>query len=228
MINKLTYILQFCDSYFPNGTFSQSFGMETYVQNGKIKNKEELFTYIKTYLCYSFATSDALSLLLTYNYAKSNDYKSILRIDKKLNALKIASESRKGSRKMGKQTIKIATNMYHNVLLDKIMASVNNSDMFGHHAVILGSIAGSLSLDEKQFLIAYIYNTVSSLTTCGVKLIPLGQIAGQKIIFDLGNTISSVAQKIANLKEDDLGTCTPALEISMMKHEILYSRLYMS
>lgn len=65
------------------------------------------------------------------------------------------------------------------------------------------------------------------VTTC-VKTIPLSQTKGQELLFNSYKILNKILEKIFTLDEDMLCISTPGFDISSMKHENLYSRLYMS
>jgi len=62
----------------------------------------------------------------------------------------------------------------------------------------------------------------------GVRLIPLGQQEGQRILRELTPSLNRAASEIQLKEIDDLGSTAPALEIRAMQHERLYTRLFMS
>jgi len=61
-----------------------------------------------------------------------------------------------------------------------------------------------------------------------VKLIPLGQTAGQRILRDLGATAGDAVVRGLALADDDMGASAPALAIASSRHESQYTRLFRS
>jgi len=59
-------------------------------------------------------------------------------------------------------------------------------------------------------------------------LVPLGQKAGQEILFSLHSLIENLAKKSITPNKDLIGLCCTGFDIRCMQHEQLYSRLYMS
>jgi urease accessory protein UreF len=66
------------------------------------------------------------------------------------------------------------------------------------------------------------------MVTNAVKLVPLGQLEGQKILFEVKRNIPSWVEKTMNLEEDKIGLSNVGFDLRSMQHERLYSRLYMS
>lgn len=72
MDNDLIPLLQLCDSNFPSGAFSHSFGLETYIQEQVIVDKESFKTAISAYVDKQLVFSDGLACRLSYEILESS------------------------------------------------------------------------------------------------------------------------------------------------------------
>jgi urease accessory protein len=61
-----------------------------------------------------------------------------------------------------------------------------------------------------------------------VKSIPLGQVAGQRLLFDLAAQIPQVVERTGALPDDDVVSFAPGFALASMRHETQYSRLFRS
>ena len=61
-----------------------------------------------------------------------------------------------------------------------------------------------------------------------VKIIPLGQNAGQRVIYRLSEQIPGIVHHAKELQEEDIGSSSMALAIASSQHETLYTRLFRS
>jgi urease accessory protein len=61
-----------------------------------------------------------------------------------------------------------------------------------------------------------------------VKIVPLGQSAGQRLMYRLGGRIPEIASRTLNLAEENWSNFTPGLAIASSHHETQYSRLFRS
>ena len=61
-----------------------------------------------------------------------------------------------------------------------------------------------------------------------LRLMPLGQLAGQRILGGARPLIAQLAEKNPNLHEDDMWSFAPSLEIAAMRHATLDARLFRS
>lgn len=101
-------LLQINDSAFPIGSYTQSFGLETYVQKGLITNKDEAYNYLHTLLYTQMLYTDLLAIRLIY---ESKTLESILNIESLMNASIPARETREGMQKIGLIFIKTLESM---------------------------------------------------------------------------------------------------------------------
>lgn len=225
--------MQVNDALFPIGGYTHSYGLETYIQQGKIRNEKEVKVYVQQSLRTSFLYTELLAASLAYEAAKSNNLPQLLELDEILTVSKSAAELRVASHKLGIRFAKLVQALYDKESLPikrygSIFTQYCQAKHPIHHAVVYGAFLGSIELDKEWGLSFFTYSTASSIITNCVKSIPLSQTLGQKILFELQPVLEEVVNKCRTLNEDDLGRSTPGLDIASMQHEILYSRLYMS
>ena len=101
-------------------------------------------------------------------------------------------------------------------------------DLPCNYAIAFGIIAQYWQIDRSTAISAYLHSWVTNYLGAGVKLVPLGQTAGQQILWELQSEIDALAQTIPNLADDDLSACSWGLSLASMQHETLYSRLFRS
>ncbi len=105
MENKLFLLMQVNDSVFPIGGYTQSYGLETYIQKEIITDAKSAKMYIERNLQNAFLYTDLLAVSLAYDYA--NDTKKLVKLDKTLEAIKVPREIRSASLKLGSRFVKI-------------------------------------------------------------------------------------------------------------------------
>ena len=62
----------------------------------------------------------------------------------------------------------------------------------------------------------------------GVKLIPLGQVAGQRLLLELSAKIPAICEGALDLPDAEIGGTLPTLALACSLHETQYSRLFRS
>jgi urease accessory protein len=223
-----TTLLQFSDGLFPAGAYAHSFGLECYVQAGMVGNAASLEALLRSYLEASVAPTDAVTLLCAWKAAHAGDFESCLRIDAKVDALKPAEELRNASRQMGRQTLRIANSLLPHQLIRTFFHSVQECLTPGHHPVALGIVGCALEWEPQEMISAYLYSSSAALVNSALRLFPLGQLAGQQILWKLQPLFGQLAAEALEKREEDIWSFTTALEIAAMRHSTLDARLFRS
>lgn len=228
MINAMLSFMQLCDSNFPSGAFSHSFGLETYIFEERIYDapsfKEAMQTYLHTQLTYT----DGLACRLAYEWIENGQPDRLIQLDQLLSALALAKETREGTRRIGERLAKLGTDLYDSPLLSWYYKQITEKKAAGHPSIVFALCAHHLHADKQAAVAAHLFSAVHSLIQNAVRAIPLGQTDGQRILLFLQPLIQQTVEKIEQLSEDDLGMNMPGLEIAQMRHEQLPVRLFMS
>ncbi|HUK61172.1 MAG TPA: urease accessory UreF family protein [Stellaceae bacterium] len=82
----------------------------------------------------------------------------------------------------------------------------------------------ALPLAVSGFLHAFAANLVSA----GVRLIPLGQTDGQRIVAALAPAVGRAGERALGTPLDAVTTCAPLIDRCSMRHETQYTRLFRS
>ena len=107
MSTSLLHLLHLCDPALPIGGFSHSAGLETYVQEGIIKDKKTAKEFVTQQLSQNICYTDAALVSLAYDAACNNDFQTILDLDETCTAVKLPKEIRLASNKLGTRLLKI-------------------------------------------------------------------------------------------------------------------------
>jgi urease accessory protein len=84
------------------------------------------------------------------------------------------------------------------------------------------------NIPATEALVAYLWSWLENQVMAAIKLVPLGQTEGQRLLFVLGGRLAGIANGAASLVDDDLGMFAPRLAILSSAHETQYSRLFRS
>jgi urease accessory protein len=79
-----------------------------------------------------------------------------------------------------------------------------------------------------ELLQGYTWSWLENAVAVAVKLVPLGQTDGQRLLYELGIKIAVLVERTASIEDDIIGASTPALAIASSLHETQYSRLFRS
>jgi len=228
MDSRTLTLLQWCDSNFPSGAFSHSFGLETYIQEGSVDRKASFQKWLKVYLDHQLVTTDGLACRLTYDALERDQWKEIWELDRLITVQNVPQESREGSRKMGVRMLQLAMDLHVSPIFTAYHERIKNSISFGHPALVFAMMAFWHHIPRLDTLLAYLYASLSSLIQNGVRGIPLGQTDGQLLLIALQPSLLKAVEKIEGLDPSELGAVPPGLELAQIRHERLNYRLFMS
>jgi urease accessory protein len=88
--------------------------------------------------------------------------------------------------------------------------------------------AAALGLGPEDTVTVYLWVWLENQVMAAVKLVPLGQTAGQRLLLDLGPGLPAIAQRALELPESEWSSMAPGLAILSSRHETQYSRLFRS
>jgi urease accessory protein len=221
-------LLQFTDGLFPAGAYAHSFGLESYVQTGGVADAAGVENFLRAYLGGSVAPTDLVAMLCACRAAKMGDLNTCISLDETLEAMKTASELRDASRQMGRQTLRVANHFADNVLLAEYARAVAADLSPCHHPIVFGMIGAVMAWPSQEMAGAYLYSASAAIVGAALRLLPLGQLAGQRILWNLRPLIEQLAQESREKDRADMWSFAPALEIASMRHATLEARLFRS
>jgi urease accessory protein len=226
--HTLSSLLQFSDGLFPAGGFAHSFGLESFVQSGSVRDAAGLRAFIETYLEGSAGPCDAVAVIAAMKFARGEKIDACFELDRTLDAMKPVAEFRAASRQMGRQSLRIAVNLFSCPLLGALFERAEAERTPAHHALVFGLVGNRLGWPAEAAATAYLYATTSMLVGAALRLLPLGQVEGQKVIWQTAPTIKKLACEAIDKNAGDLWSFIPAIEIAGMKHATLAARLFRS
>lgn len=228
MTDNALSLFQLCDSNFPTGSFSHSFGLETYIQKDIVQDPETFSEWLKVYLHEQLAYADGLAARLVYEALEQDDLEKIWELDRILTVQNLARESRDGTQRMGDRMLNIAESIYEIPILSTYRQRLRNKQSFGHSAIVFTMVGHYLQVEKGTTILYYLYSTLVALVQNAVRAIPLGQTAGQKVIYSFQKELKQATDKIMHLDEMDFGVVSPGLELSQMQHERVGIRIFSS
>jgi urease accessory protein len=227
MCSQLLRLLHLCDPSLPIGGFSHSAGLETYVQHQVVNSKDTLKEFVINQLSENLFYTDAALLSLAYDAAEANDVNGIIKLDELFTAVKLPMEMRTSSHKLGLRLLKIFGN-HAGSLCHRYLQLIQNKAAAGHYCIAFALVAFELQIEKQQAISGFYYNAATGFITNGVKLIPLGQLAGQELVMEVLPLIEVLALQSMKPDKELIGYCCNGFDIRSMQHEQLYTRLYMS
>jgi urease accessory protein len=214
--------LQNADSFFPSSGVSFSWGLETLIADGCVRQSQELAACVEGQLRYRWAVCDRPALVESFR--AGGDILRTQRIDSEVEALTLARELRDGSRRAGAALLTV-----HERLgtpgAAQYRRAVRTGSVYGHLSVVQGLLWRGAGLSETAAEAASAYTLCVSLLGAALRLGVIGHLQTQETLLRL-RSITAALLAVSAPPLDQIYTCAPALEIAAMRHETQSSRLF--
>jgi len=125
-----------------------------------------------------------------------------------------------------RRTSRVFTDSDEAVIMTELDGTI--SDVNPAFTTMFGYAAAAWRIDPGDALAGYAWAWLENLTLAAVKIVPLGQSQGQRLLARLAATIPAAVDAACGLGDDDIGAASPALAIASGCHETQYTRLYRS
>jgi urease accessory protein len=96
------------------------------------------------------------------------------------------------------------------------------------YPVAVGVTAAGHAISIEPALHAYLHAVAANLISAGVRLIPLGQTDGQRVLAALEPVVTAAEQRALATTLDDVGGAALRADLASMLHETQYTRLFRS
>ena len=212
-------LLAWLSPSFPVGAFAYSHGIEWAVEDRRIETEASLQAWISDVVHYGSGWTDAVL------FAHAYDTENLATLNEHALALAPSKERYLETTAQGTAFLKTVLDAWTWPGAAQARDALGN-DVAYPIAVALAS-AGH-GIPKAAALHAYLHALAANLVSAGVRLIPLGQTAGQRILAALEAPIDATASAAMNAEFKDLGGIAMMSDIAAMRHETQYTRLFRS
>nr|MBI3614351.1 hypothetical protein [Nitrospirota bacterium] len=219
--------IRFVDSFFPAGGFAYSSGLEAAVQGGAVKDSQGFALYVEDYFLSGLGIREAVAVAQAHQALAISHQPSALEADRELDAMMTGREGRQASRQMGRQVLRgaVVEEGAHSVIRE-YLREVEAGRAPGHLAVAFGLVLGEAGWTREQTVTAFLYQQAVGFVSASLKLLPIGQREGQRLLAAWAPTISRLSRRV--VADTTMTAWTPVHDIYAMRHSRLASRLFRS
>lgn len=208
--DHLLTLTQWLSPAYPIGAFAWSHGLERAVSRGDVSDAASLADWLHAVLAHGAGRSDAILLCAAYSAEDATPVAEL--------AAALAPSQERKAETLQQGAAFAATT--------RAVWGLNLPDMA--YPVAVGRAAMGVGLPLEPVVHVWLQGFASNLVQCAQRLLPLGQTAGQRILYDLTATILAVGQEALVASLDDIGSATFAVDTASMQHKAQYARIFRS
>ena len=217
-LRPMLALLQLASPALPVGGFAYSQGLESAISDGRVNDVASAQRWIGDMLRLVLARLEAPLWLRIYDAALAQDERALVHWNEELLATRETAELRAESLQMGASMLRVYTPVQ--LTVPRLEAAT--------YTAAFAIACEQLGIAREDGLAAYLWAWTENQVLVVVKTVPLGQQAGQAMLFALHGTVQQAVETAATLTDDDLGTVTIGFALRSARHETQYSRLFRS
>jgi urease accessory protein len=210
---------------YPVGAFAYSSGIEWAVEAGDIGDAGELTRWLTVMIGEGGGFCDAVFFAHAHRAAAAGD-DAALRAVAELAAAFVPSKERfLETTALGRAFLEATRAVWPCTAFERLLTVWDGPLAY---PIAVGVSAAGHRIGIELALAAYLQAVAGNLVSAGLRLIPLGQTDGQRVLAALEIVIAETAARALACPLDEIGSAVFRADIASMRHETQYTRLFRS
>jgi urease accessory protein len=210
---------------YPVGAFSYSSGIEWAVEAGDITDAETLRQWLAVVVGEGGGFCDAVFFVHAYRAAEEADDAVLRGVAELAAAFTPSRERHLETTAQGRAFAETTRAAWPCAALDLLSDAWDGP--LAYPVAVAAACAGH-GIALPAALGAYLHAVAANLISAGVRLIPLGQTAGQRLLAQLAPVVAATAERALVTPLDEVGGAAFRADLASMRHETQYTRLFRS
>jgi urease accessory protein len=220
--DALLRLLSWLSPALPIGAFAYSHGIETAVDAGLIRSAADLESWIGAIITHGAGFADAVFVCQAWRAAARGDGEALKAVNVFAAAFRGSAEAALESSAQGRAFLAALAAGWPDLFLQ------SETGTEPAYASVVGAAAALGGIPQPDTAVAFLHSVATNLISAGVRLIPLGQREGVRILAALAPLTARAAAAAVATDLDDLGTATVRVDWTMARHETQHVRLFRS
>jgi urease accessory protein len=222
---SLLLLMRLASPSLPVGGFSYSEGIESAVESGRVGSEAQVLAWLRDQLHLGLARSDLPVVMTALDAWRAGDLERVATLNAWFATTRETSEMRQQTEQMGRSLAQWLRNRSE---LEPRLAVLDSLAATATWPVAFALAAALTDAEPAAAALAFAAGWAENLVQAAMKSVPLGQLAGQRILDALALDIPAAAEAASHVAIDDMQAFTPMLAILSAQHETQYSRLFRS
>jgi urease accessory protein len=223
--SQLYRLMAWLSPSFPVGAFSYSSGLEWAVEAGDLTEAGSFQRWLRTVIAHGNGFCDGVFFVQSYRAAVDRDEALLHSVAELAAAFTPSKERQLETTAQGQaflQTVRAAWSC------DAVERFADSWGGAAAYPVAVAITAAGHGIPLTPALHAYLHAVAANLISAGVRLIPLGQTDGQRLLAAMQEIVEDTAGRALAAGLDDLGSAAFRADLASMRHESQYTRLFRS
>ena len=218
----LLRLLQLVSPALPVGAYSYSQGLESAVESGIVRDEKSAAAWIEDGLTLVVARFEGPMFLRMLAAAERRDANALCDLNASFLAGRETAELRAETVQMGRSLCRLLGEIEETRPVTATLERLQEPS----YPCAWACAAAAFEVGHDAAYAGYLWSWAENQVLAAIKLVPLGQSAGQRTLARLASRIAALAPKPDG--DDLLANFAPGLAIASSDHETQYSRLFRS
>lgn len=224
MIDALRLMAWLSPTY-PIGAFAYSHGLEWAVEAGDVRDEASLVGWLDDVVERGAGRNDLILCAEAHRTVVSGDAAGLAEVNDLALALAPSRELHLETSQQGRSFLDATLAAWPCPALDTVAATLDGAVAL---PVAVGAASAAHGIARPATLAAYGLGFVQNLVSAALRVAPIGQSAGSRIIAGLTPRVAAMADAVQDLGLEALGSATLRLDLGSFRHETQYSRIFRS
>jgi len=231
--DALLAVLQLSDSGFPSGRYTLSHGLEAFAHAGLLETPctpDALAELLGDCIRFGVGPSDGIALACAHRAVSADggvDAEQVVRIDRRLSAVKLAREGREASARTGRALLAAAPAVA-GVRMRGYVDLVEIEHTPGNQAVVLGLLSALLGIPPFEAVAGELSAFSTGWVAAAVRLGLTDHLTAQFVLRRVHPVLVEAAERAVVGDVEDIASSTPLSDVMSMRHEHAELRLFSS
>lgn len=222
MVSTPFHLWQLLSPTLPIGAYAYSQGLEYAIEANWIENEKDAQDWIEGQAKSVLGLLDVPVFVRLYRAWANQNTPEVEYWSRLLLAARESSELLAEDRNLGTSLARLL------LALGAEKARAWCSASYTSYAAMFALGAWQCDIAMEEAAAAYVWAWSEKQVAAVVKLVPLGQTAGQRLLWQFADIIPQVVEHALLLKDEQIGGLAPGLGIASALHEVQYTRLFRS
>ena len=232
-VGWLVGLLQLGDTFYPTGSYAHSFGLEGVVEQGVVRDRETLRTFLVCSTLPALRQAELPLVIHAWIALGSGDgepanWGKVGEVSRLGSALKSAKEARFAAENIGRQRVELAAKLRQHPLAREFVARAEAEGWPYSPAIAAALEARVLGAPLEAALASVYYASIAGLLAAAMKLLRLGQNGCQTLLTEMMQRAPEIVAAAGTVPVDEIGWFNPWLDIAAARHERAAARLFIS